>query len=287
MILTSFSTFIEPSTVVLHLSDPNWVIVDCRFDLSNPTKGETDYKIGHIPGAVYANLNFDLSGPTTPISGRHPLPSSSAFLERLSNWGIDGQKQVVVYDASGGAFASRLWWLMRYHGLYNVAILNGGITRWMAENLPISSVVVTPKKTGVLSISAKSEMVVNADEIDRIRRSNDSLLVDARTADRFAGLNENIDRIAGHIPGAVNRWFGLNLLQDGILKPREQLMDEFHDLLQGRSPENLIVYCGSGVTSILHLAVMEWLGLKGARLYPGSWSEWIQDPALPIATGIS
>jgi thiosulfate/3-mercaptopyruvate sulfurtransferase len=282
--LTTFSTFIEPLELVSHLSDTNWVMVDCRFDLSHPSKGETEYKIGHLPGAVYANLNLDLSGPITPLSGRHPLPSSSAFLDRLSNWGIDTQKQVVVYDASGGAFAGRLWWLMRYHGMDNVAILNGGITKWMAENLPISSVVLIPKKSGVLTVSTKSEMIVNATDIDQLRESRDILIVDARTADRFAGLNENIDRIAGHIPGAVNRWFGLNLLQDGSLKPREQLMIEFHDLLQGRSPENLIVYCGSGVTSILHLAVMEWLGLKGARLYPGSWSEWIQNPTHPIAT---
>jgi thiosulfate/3-mercaptopyruvate sulfurtransferase len=267
-------------------NEKDLIIIDCGFDLSKPDWGFDNYKINHIPGALYAHLDNDLSGVKTSKTGRHPLPDQNVFLEKLNQWGINRNSQVVVYDTSGGAFAARLWWMLKNYGHLQTAVLVGGLQKWMRDGYPVSAGVEKPKRSVIPFIPAIDQThVVTTSEIEQLSLNPAFLIIDARAPQRFRGETEPIDPVAGHIPGAVNRFHGDNLSLDGTLKPAELLRFEFDTLLQGRSPENVIVYCGSGVTSCHHLVAMEAAGLPGARLYAGSWSEWIRDPAHPIATG--
>ena len=281
----NYTNLIEESDLLSNLENPDWVIVDCRFDLANPGWGFQDYQRDHIPGAVYAHLNDNLSGPTSPLTGRHPLPKMEIFANHLSGWGIDETKQVVVYDTSGGSFAARLWWMLRLVGHEAVAVLNGGFGKWKSDNYPSHSGVETNRPaTFHLSQNLPSDKFVNAEEVEQIRTDPNFCLIDARTQERYRGEQEPIDPVAGHIPGAINRFHGLNLQTDGTLKSKSVLRAEFENLLKGIDPKNVVVYCGSGVTSCHHLLALDVAGLKGARLYVGSWSEWIRDSKRPRAT---
>ncbi len=263
---------------------PDWVIIDCRFDLSTPDWGFLNYQEGHLPDSIYAHLDHDLSGKVTHRTGRHPLPDPNVFSTALTAWGIQKDTQVVVYDTTGGSFAVRLWWLLRYYGHSQVAVLDGGFPAWLRECRPTQSGVYQPNPAAVPFIpSFHPEMLVSADEVERIRQDPAYLLIDARSPQRFSGEIEPIDSVAGHIPGAINRFHAKNLTREGMLKSSSVLQTEFAQLLNNTPPENVVVYCGSGVTSCHHLLAMEIAGLKGARLYAGSWSEWIRDPSRPIA----
>ncbi len=279
-----YTTLVETQELAEHLSDPQWVIVDCRFDLQNTGLGFEQYQQGHIPGAVYAHMDHDLSGPKTPATGRHPLPDPETFIRTLSTWGIDSTKQVVVYDAAGGSYAVRLWWMLRFFGHDAAALLNGGLPLWEREGRPLASGVET-NPPAVFTGQMHPEMLVTTEEVEQIRLDPTYLLVDARSAERFRGEVEPIDPVAGHIPGAVNRFHGKNLGAHGMLKPAAQIRQEFQALLGKTDPHHVVVYCGSGVTSIHHLLAMELAGLSGARLYLGSWSEWIRDPERPVTRG--
>lgn len=279
---TMVRTLISPESLFSHLDDPAWVIIDCRFDLTDPSWGIRDYQVKHIPGAIYAHLDNDLSGPVTPLTGRHPLPDMDVFADRLGGWGISNNSQVIVYDTTGGAIASRLWWMLRYLGHSAVAILDGGFGRWEKSGFPVTSEIkLHPPSHFEQRINP--DMMANIDEIDRIRNDPDYCLVDARTAERYRGEKEPIDPVAGHIPGAINRFHGFNLDPDGSFKPADVIKTEFNNLIGDIPPENVTVYCGSGVTSCHHLVAMEIAGLSGAKLYPGSWSEWIRNPDRPVA----
>jgi thiosulfate/3-mercaptopyruvate sulfurtransferase len=263
---------------------PDWVIIDCRFDLSKPDWGFQSYQEGHLPDAIYAHLDHDLSGEITQQTGRHPLPDPEVFAEKLTAWGIQADKQVVVYDLTGGSFAGRLWWMLRYCGNFQVALLDGGYSTWLHENRPIQTGIYKPARASIPFIPViQTEMMVTTGEVERIRQDPGYLLIDARAPQRFSGETEPIDPVAGHIPGAVNRFHAKNLRSEGVFESPAVLRAEFAQLLQDTPPENVVVYCGSGVTSCHHLIAMEVAGLKGARLYAGSWSEWIRDPARPIA----
>lgn len=277
------STIISTEDLEKRLTDPDWVIVDCRFDLSNPDWGFAEYQKSHIPGAVYAHLNRDLSGPAGKETGRHPLPDLELFASRLGSWGIGAGKQVVVYDTNGGAYAARLWWMLRFLGHPAAAVLDGGFPKWQQEGRPVRA-GVEQRAPAQFSPQPDWGMVVTADEVEQIRRSPDHRLIDARAPERFRGEVEPIDPVAGHIPGAVNRFHGSNLSPDGALLPAGTLRSQFMDLLGGVPPQNAVVYCGSGVTSCHHLLAMEIAGLPGARLYAGSWSEWITDRTRPTAS---
>jgi thiosulfate/3-mercaptopyruvate sulfurtransferase len=280
----TYTNLIEPSDLLDNLENPAWVIVDCRFDLTKPDWGLQEYQSEHIPGAVYANLSQDLSAPIGPLTGRHPLPKMETFANRLSAWGIDLTKQVIVYDTTSGSFAVRLWWLLRLVGHEAVAVLDGGFGKWKSDNLPTHSGIETNQPTTFhLPKNLPNNKFVTADEVDQIRTDPNFVLIDARSPERFRGEQETIDSVAGHIPGAVNRFYGLNLQADGTFKPKSVLKAEFENLLKGTDPKHVVVYCGSGVTSIHHLLALDVVGLKGARLYPGSWSEWIRDPKRPKA----
>jgi thiosulfate/3-mercaptopyruvate sulfurtransferase len=276
-----FETIISCSDLLTHLHTSGWVIVDCRFDLAAPEWGEEEYRELHIPGAVYTNADNDLSGAKTPQTGRHPLPEPADFLATLSRLGIDNQTQVIVYDASQGSFASRLWFLLRFYGHTQVAVLDGSFTEWMKQGLPIESGWESnlPK---VFIGSPHPEMIVTTSEVEQNLGKADWLLIDARAAERFSGKQETIDPVAGHIPGAVNRFWGQNLSKDGLFLPAETLKEQFSALTQGISPDKTVVYCGSGVTSAHHLVAAAIAGLPQPRLYAGSWSEWIRDPEHPI-----
>lgn len=279
-----YTHIISAGDLQARLNNPDWVIVDCRFDLAQPGWGFQDYLYGHIPNAVYAHLDYDLSGPRTAINGRHPLPEPESFRAVLGRLGIDRSKQVVVYDTSNGSYAARLWWLLKYYGHERVALLDGGLTRWKYLNLPIDYGSHT-NKTVVFNGAPDPRMVVTTGEVQMMSAQNNVTLIDARAPERFRGELETIDPVAGHIPGAINRFHALNLDRNGLFLPESVLREEFETLLNGSPPEKAVVYCGSGVTSAHHLVAMTVAGMPMPRLYVGSWSEWIRDPDRPIARG--
>lgn len=282
----NYTTVLSTDILEMHLNDANWLIIDCRFDLSHPGWGSEEYLKAHIPGAVFADLDHDLASPITPSSGRHPLPEPDEWRKTVSNWGIEPDSQVVAYDSTGGSLAAvRVWWLLRAYGHEQVALLDGGLPKWLSENHPITAAVSHPRRPSVFNGSNNSRFMVSSDELVHLHRDSRYRLVDARAAERYRGEIEPIDPVAGHIPGAKNRPVALNLNSDQTFKSAEQLRKEFAELLGDIQPEKVIAYCGSGVTGAHNLLAMEIAGLSGGILFPGSWSEWIRDPNRPIETG--
>lgn len=277
------TTLISTDQLAAHIGKPDWVIVDCRFALSEPEAGEEAYRLGHIPGAVYAHLERDLSGPLTAGSGRHPLPDPARLVERFSAWGIGADTQVVAYDAAGGAMAAaRLWWLLRWLGHTAVAVLDGGWQAWQNRGLPVDN--KTPvMQAGDFSARQQDDMLIDAAGVRaRLARQTGSRLLDVRDPERFFGVHEPIDTVAGHIPGAINLPFKGNLAADGRFLAPEHLHARLGKLAEEGS--ELICMCGSGVTSCHTLLALEYAGVRGAKLYAGSWSEWITDLARPVQT---
>ncbi|MBM3373449.1 MAG: sulfurtransferase [Betaproteobacteria bacterium] len=279
-----YSTLISVADAAEHLRDPDWVFCDCRHDLADYSAGYRAYRNGHIPGARFLHLDVDLSGPKTGLNGRHPLPHPATFSLRLGALGIDNGKQVVAYDDSGGPYAARLWWMLRWLGHENVAVLDGGWSAWSRAKLPYT--VEQPQfPAATFAGKPRADIAVNSQQVLSQLNNPQARIVDARAADRFRGENETLDPVAGHIPGALNRPFKLNLGEDGCFKPQAALQSEFTALLNGTAPPSVIHQCGSGVTACHNLLAMEAAGLTGSRLYPGSWSEWISDRRRPVATG--
>jgi thiosulfate/3-mercaptopyruvate sulfurtransferase len=277
-----YRTLIDCHTLALHIHDPQWVVVDCRFMLSDPGAGRRAYEASHIERARYAHLNDDLSSPVTPRSGRHPLPDPQRLAAELGKWGIDNSKQVIAYDDSFGAMASRLWWLLRWLGHDTVALLDGGLPRWQREGRPVTKdlPVVTP---ATFTPRVRDDMWVDANTVAKAVKQNDWLVMDARAEERFNGEVEMLDPIAGHIPGAINLPFEDNLHVSGRFSSPQELRELYEGLIENVRPEQVIQMCGSGVTACHNILAMEHAGLPGARLYAGSWSEWIRDPARPVA----
>lgn len=269
-----------------HANDPTWIVFDCRHDLMDVAKGEQWYRDGHIPGAFLANLDTDLSGEKTGTNGRHPLPSPAMFSAFLARHGVTARSTVVAYDDVGGQFAARLWWLCRWVGLMNASLLDGGIQRWVAEARPISTAIPVTKPA-FFAGRADSFMISTVDEVlSRIGRA-DLVLIDARAPERYRGEVEPIDPVAGHIPSALNRFYKENLKADLTFKSPDEIRKGLVDLMAGRSATEVVHQCGSGVTACANVFAMEYAGLKGSRLYAGSWSEWVADPSRPVATGPS
>jgi thiosulfate/3-mercaptopyruvate sulfurtransferase len=283
-----YTTLIEPTELAAHAGDPGWAILDCRFELGRPEWGLNAYADGHIPQALYAHLDHDLSGPVTPSTGRHPLPSVESFARTAGGWGIDDQVQVVAYDQRNGAYAARLWCLLRWAGHSAVAVLNGGFAAWQKAGLAVSAqpAVRQPRRFNAQPVPC----VVTTGEVERWVADGaftraERILVDARGADRFQGENETLDPVAGHVPGARNDPFASNVDADGRFLPADALRTKWLKTLGGAAPSRVISMCGSGVTACHNLLALEIAGLPGARLYAGSWSEWIRDPAHAIARG--
>jgi len=277
-----YKTLVSRDTLEQHLQDPRWVIVDCRFNLSDPEAGEAAYRESHLPNARYAHLERDLSGSKTATSGRHPLPAPQSLARRLGAWGIDSPKQVVAYDDAGGAMAARLWWLLRWLGHTAVAVLDGGIHRWREEGRPLTAEIPGIARAE-FSMRIDHNAWVDSDFIARNLAKQQGVVLDARAAERFAGQVEPIDPVAGHIPEALSRPFDRNLDARGEFLPLAMLHDSLRETLRNTSPARVIHMCGSGVTACHNLLAMEIAGLAGSRLYAGSWSEWITDPARPKA----
>ena len=263
---------------------PEWRVFDCRHDLKNTEYGRQAYARGHIPGALFLHLDDDLSGVKDGRNGRHPLPDLADFAQRMSACGVDATTQVVAYDNEGGIFASRLWWMLRWLGHDKVAVLDGGLAGWKRSKRALEETVpvVVPR---VFSPQPQAVTVGVGQVLSSIQSQN-MLIVDARSPERFRGENETLDPVGGHIPGAVNRFYFDNLDDDGcFFKPVAELRAEFDALLAGRSAESVVQQCGSGVTACHNLLAMELAGLSGSRLYPGSWSEWCADTSRPVARG--
>jgi len=261
-------------------------VVDCRFDLGDPAAGHLAYQASHIPGAVYAHLDDVLSGARTGRNGRHPLPSRETFGQAMARLGLDRGRQVVAYDNAGGMYAARLWWLLRWSGHAEVAVLNGGFDAWLRAGLPLShEQPMNPPLGNFAPGMAKETLEVDFERLYAGLGSQAHLVLDARAPDRFRGENENMDPIGGHIPGAHNRFFRNNLDVDGLFKSPERLREEFEAVLNGQAVTQVVCQCGSGVTACHNLLALEVAGLQGARLYPGSWSEWCMQPGAPIQTG--
>lgn len=278
------STLVSVETLAAHVDDPAWRVFDCRHDLKNTEYGGQAYAKGHIPGALFLHLDRDMSGPMTGKNGRHPLPAIEDFAAKMSACGVGPDTQVVAYDNEGGIFASRLWWMLRWLGHDKVALLDGGLPGWRRAKLPLET-EVRPFVPAQFVPRPRDEQVDTAYVLANLR-SPRMLLLDARGEDRYAGENETLDPVAGHIPGALNRFYFDNLDDAGcFFKPADELRAEFADLLDGREPTCVVQQCGSGVTACHNLLAMEIAGLSGSKLYPGSWSEWCSDPARPVATG--
>jgi thiosulfate/3-mercaptopyruvate sulfurtransferase len=285
----TFTTLISAAMLRDLVGKPEIAIIDCRFDLMNPDGGRRAYLEGHIPGARYADLNRDLSAPITATSGRHPLPTPSDFAGTLVRLGIGRATQVIAYDDSAGAFAARLWWMLRWVGHPAAAVLDGGIKAWVSEGGTLQSGQEKPLPAAAggppPSAQADTAAVIETAEIERRLSDPAFLLIDARAGERFAGTVEPIDAVAGHIKGAVNHPFSANLGVDGRFLPAPVLREAWERRLAGRSPTQVAAMCGSGVTACHNLLSLEVAGFPGAKLYAGSWSEWIRDPHRPVAQG--
>ena len=276
----SYSTLVDVSTLRNHLDDPDWVVFDCRFDLADIASGRRAYTQAHIPNAVYGHIDDNLSSPIAPTTGRHPLPDTDKLIRWLGVSGIDQAKQVVVYDASGGAMAVRLWWLLRWLGHTAVALLDGGWPAWQKSNLGVTADITHPNPTTFNGTPDWSQVLSSNDVLANLA-SSEWLLIDARTAERHRGESEPIDPIAGRIPGSVNMPLQHHLNAEGQFLSAPELRALYDPLLVGHEPRRTACYCGSGVTACHNLLAMEIAGLGGGCLYAGSWSEWIRDPSRP------
>jgi thiosulfate/3-mercaptopyruvate sulfurtransferase len=279
------------------------IVIDCRHDLMQHDAGRLAYNSGHLPGALFASIDHDLASHAPAadgrFKGRHPLPQRDAWLKTLSGWGIGNDTQVVAYDAHGGMFAARLWWMLRWAGHEAVAVLDGGVAAWEQEGYALSDSVEPQPVAGTITDRPSLVKTVSADDLlldistHPLADARTNTVIDARAPDRFRGENETLDPVGGHIPGARNRFFKDNLQPDGRFKASADLRREWDQITgssgnagnDGNKARQHVMQCGSGVTACHNLLALEIAGLPGAALYPGSWSEWCADPARPVATG--
>lgn len=279
---------ISPQQLAERQKAASVVILDCRFALEDPDYGRCSYAEGHIEGAQYADLNRHLSGPVIKgVTGRHPLPAAETLVQQLRAWGISANTDIVLYDDGPGAYAARAWWLLAWLGKRDgVFILDGGLKAWHGAGFPLSldAPLVAP---GTFAGTPDNRLLLDAEQLEKRLGQPELTLIDARAQPRFRGDVEPIDPVAGHIPGAQCAAFNENLDTDGRFLPAAQLKQRFAAQLQGRSPDELVAYCGSGVTACHNLFALSLAGYPLGKLYAGSWSEWITDPKREIATGDS
>ncbi len=277
-----FRTVVDAYELESHLDDARWVVLDCRHTLADFALGRRQYDEGHIRGAYFADVENDLAGAKTGKNGRHPLPNPEEFASFLRDCGVSDETQLVAYDAGGDMFAARLWLLSRWIGHEAVAVLDGGLRAWADAGQALTQEPSIAKTRGTLAVRQNPEIIVDAAFVAERLNDPSVHVVDARAADRFAGENETIDPVAGHIPGARNRPFKENFADDSRLKSGDELRSRFHSF---GDPQAVVHHCGSGVSAAANMLAMEHAGLHGSRVYAGSWSEWIADPKRPIATG--
>ena len=278
------TALVSVTELAAHLDDAGWVVCDCRHDLADTGTGRRAYRESHIPRARFVHLDEDLSAPKTGKNGRHPLPAPDAFARRLGELGISNAAQVIAYDASGGYYAARLWWMLRWLGHEAVAVLDGGWDAWRKAALPVTD-RMPAIQAARFSTGKPIETPSDAATILESLGKPGQILLDARAPNRYRGENETLDPVAGHLPGAASRFFQSNLDAAGHFKAPSVLKEEFTRVLGSQDPGQVTHYCGSGVTACHNLLAMEIAGLSGSRLYPGSWSEWVSDRSRPVATG--
>lgn len=283
-----YSTLVDVNTLSENLFHPDWVVIDCRFSLADTDRGRRSYLEGHIPGAIYAHLDEDLCSPVLPgKTGRHPLPALEMLVDCFSRWGIDSTVQVVAYDdwpGAAGAVAARLWWSLRWLGHTAAAVLDGGWDAWLAEGKPVVAGAEHSRLARNFQPILHPELLATTADIESMRLDVYSKVFDSRAAERYRGMNETIDPVAGHVPGAWSAPFAGNMAADGKFLPAAALRERFTHLLDGVPAENAAFYCGSGVSAAHNLLALAHAGLGNGRLYVGSWSEWITDPSRPVAT---
>ena len=280
----AFTTLISTATLASHVDDPAFAIVDCRYKLDDATWGKREHEAAHIPSAVYADLGHDLAGPRSGTNGRHPLPDPHTLAQTFSRLGIASGVQVVAYDQDSGMYASRLWWMLRWLGHDAVAVLDGGFAKWKAEGRPTKS-GAEPRTPREFSGSPRSEMAFGVGEVASQLGTSAWQLLDARAPERYRGETEPIDKTAGHIPGAKNHFFQSNLDERGLFRTPEELRARMKESVGDTPADRIVCYCGSGVTACHNLLALEHAGMKGAKLYAGSWSEWSSDPSRPVERG--
>ena len=280
----AFTTLISTATLALHLDDPAFAIIDCRYKLDDGSWGEREHAAAHIPGAMYADLGRDLAGPRNGTNGRHPLPDPHVLARTFGRLGIASGGQAVAYDQENGMYASRLWWLLRWLGHDAVAVLDGGFAKWKAEGRATQS-GVEQREPREFAGSPRVDMSVGVGQVASRVGTSEWQLVDARAPERYRGDTEPIDKTPGHIPGAANHFFQRNLDEHGLFRTPEELRVRLKESLGDTPAEQVVSYCGSGVTACHNLLALEHAGLKGAKLYAGSWSEWSSDPSRPVEKG--
>ncbi|HET9694934.1 MAG TPA: sulfurtransferase [Steroidobacteraceae bacterium] len=282
----AWQTLVTAEHAATRLIDPRLRVFDCRYELGNPAAGREAYLRGHLPGAIHVDLSHDLAAPQTPTSGRHPLPPPDGFAARLRAWGVNEDSLLLAYDDASGMWAARFWWMAaKWLGHPHVAVLEGGLRGWTARGLPLTTDIPTPRPAGDFAGRHDPGAIADADATRAAADSADWRVLDARAAERYRGEIEPIDAVAGHIPGAVNHPTASVVAADGSFLPRSELRAAFERDLGGVAPERTVAYCGSGVTACHLLLALEHAGLPGAKLYPGSWSEWSRDPTRPVARG--
>lgn len=282
-----YDILISVTDAATRVSDPNWLFVDCRYTLGDAGKGSRDYAAGHLPGALFASLDDDLASPHAPgVTGRHPLPAKEAWVETLSRWGIHPETQIVAYDAGvGQSAAGRLWWMLKWAGHDRVAVLDGGLPCWVADGQLLATETPSHRQICRFKPRWRDEMRVSAAEVAARLAAGSATVLDARAVERFRGDVEPIDPVAGHIPGAISAPYTANIASDGRMASVTDLAARFDALAPGRQAEDLILYCGSGVSAIQNALAFAHMGRGIPRLYPGSWSEWIIDASRPVARG--
>ncbi len=279
-----YQTIISVEDLNKNLNTQDWLIFDCRFILKNPEGGLKKFNQGHIPGAQYADMDKDLASPMTSTSGRHPLPNPDEFINKLQSWGVNNTSQIICYDDMSGAFAARMWWLLKWLGHNDVAVLDGGIDKWTANNLTLET-DTQQKAAGSFSGQANNDMWVDVEFVQKELAENNITLLDARSAERFTAKDTKTDPVAGHVPGAMSYPFAENLSKQGVFLPLEELQKRFAPMLLSSEKKEVINMCGSGVTACHNLLAMSIAELPMSRLFVGSWSEWIKDKSRPVATG--
>jgi thiosulfate/3-mercaptopyruvate sulfurtransferase len=282
----AWQTLVSAENTAARLADPRLLIVDCRYDLNRPEAGRDAYLAAHLPGAIYADLEHDLSVPATPGSGRHPLPAADSFAARLRAWGVNDDSRLLAYDDSNGMYAARFWWMTaRWLGHRHAAVLDGGLRRWLALGLPTTAEAPPRRPAGEFVGTPNPAAAVQIDTVAAAAQDPSRRVIDARAAERYRGEIEPIDLVAGHVPGARNHPYNRNIDADGRFLSGSEIRQALQATLEGAAPSDAIAMCGSGVTACHLLLAMEVAGLSGGQLYPGSWSEWSRDPSRPVAKG--